>query len=145
MENQSTDLRPLPIYPWPLNEVDYGAVRLAKARLGVEWKVLPRPAIAGSPGRILALREPPPFLCDYALVNDPQNGNSMLAALEVALGLKDDERMNTVLDTLKSIFGEGVREIPAEELAAEEETGPPMPDFGKAFDLNDQKKGPVFR
>src|SRR4051812_4552606 len=91
------------------------AVRQAKAALSVNYRVAPSPAAPGGPTRVLALREAPPWLCDYALVSDPNNAESMVAALEWVLGDGDDDRATLIIDQLRAQFGD-VTEIEGRSL-----------------------------
>lgn len=102
----------IPIAIWPNKPVgkDLEMLKEAKASIKTDIKMIPVDAVPGSPGRILALRESPPFLCDHALVRNPSI-ESLTAALSYCLGLNDDPRATTVLKVLKEVFGEGTREI----------------------------------
>ena len=102
----------MPIAVWPNKPVlhDMEMLKKAKANIKTDIKMIPVDAVPGSPGRILALRESPPFLCDHALVRNP-TVESLTAALSYCLGLNDDPRATTVLKVLKEAFGEETREI----------------------------------
>lgn len=76
----------------------------------MDFLVTPVKAVPGSPGRILAIGEKPPFVCDYALVAKP-TVESIKNALEWVLGDHDDPRARTVVQVLEEIFGNGVKEI----------------------------------
>jgi len=104
------DLRPLPVYPRKPQGQDLQLLKEAKALLQTSLLIQPVDAVPGSPGRILALRESPNFLCDHALVRNP-TVESVKAALEYCLGLNDDPRATTVLKMLKETFGEETTEI----------------------------------
>jgi hypothetical protein len=105
-----TDLLPLPVYPRKPQGNDLQLLKQAKANLKSSILIQPVDAVPGSPGRILALRETPSFLCDHALVRNP-TVESVQAALEYCLGLNDDPRGTTVLKMLKETFGEETTEI----------------------------------
>lgn len=105
-----TNIVPLPIYPSKPTESDLAILKAAKGMVATTVLIKPVRAVPGSPGRIIALRERPEWLCDYAYIPDP-NPHSMKAALEWALGLTEDPRGITVIRTLKEIFGTGVREV----------------------------------
>lgn len=98
---------------------DMERIRAAKAALALSFVVQPVPAVPGGPVRVLALRERPNFLCDHALVADPMNPDAMLAALRWVL---DDSfvdprattRDEMMLPWLRSVLGEGVRELEPE-------------------------------
>jgi hypothetical protein len=91
---------------------DLELFKKAKGQMGIDYLVQPVRGVHGSPGRIIALREEPNWICDYAFVKAP-NLESIKAAMTWALGEGDDPRATTVLKTLKDIFGKGVREIAA--------------------------------
>ena len=104
------NVKPLPVYPRTPNEKDMQLLRDAKKALKSETLIIPTDAVPGSPGRILALREPPPWLCDYALVKEP-NVQSLTAALDWIINNKEDRRGVTIVRKLQEIFGPGVKEI----------------------------------
>lgn len=106
----SDALLPLPIFPYPVSKEDMDAIKAAKAAMGVDFKVLPRPAVPGSPGRVLALREKPHWFTPYAPVGHPERAESMIAALEWVLLNTDDPRGVTDLQWLSELMP-GVREI----------------------------------
>jgi hypothetical protein len=104
------DLRPLPVYPRKPTASDLEMLKQAKANLNTSLLIQPVDAVPGSPGRVLALRESPNFLCDHALVRNP-TVSSVQAALAYCLGLTEDTRGTTVLKMLKETFGEETTEI----------------------------------
>lgn len=104
------DLMPLAVYPRKPQGQDLQLLKEAKANLQTSLLIQPVDAVPGSPGRILALRESPNFLCDHALVRNP-TVESVQAALAYCLGLNDDPRATTVLKMLKETFGQEVTEI----------------------------------
>lgn len=109
-----SDIIPLQIYPWPVDEVRMNLIKQAKATLNLELKVLPTQAVPGLHARVLALGKLPPWLCDAALVRDPSNVDSVQAALEWVLTAPEgDERGFMVKDYMHSIFGEPVLELSA--------------------------------
>jgi hypothetical protein len=85
-------------------------LKQAKASLKSTILIQPVDAVPGSPGRILALREPLPWLADHALVKNPTL-ESITAALSYCMGLNDDPRATTVIKVLRETFGEETREI----------------------------------
>jgi len=105
-----TNVVPLPIYPSKPTGDDLRLLRGAKEQVVTDTLVKPVNAVPGSPGRIIALREKPEWICEYAYIPNP-NPASMKAALEWALGLTEDARGVTVIKTLREIFGPGVREV----------------------------------
>jgi hypothetical protein len=108
--HSTTDPLILAVYPSKPAGADLEAFRAAKASMGIERLIQPVRAVQGSPFRIIALRERPEFICDYALVKNPTPA-SIRAAMEWALSESSDSRATTVLDMLKEIFGEGIREL----------------------------------
>lgn len=109
MASPST-IRPLPVYPSAPTGADLSLFREAKDKLGLDYLIQPVDAVVRSPGRIIALRERPNFICDHAFVPNP-NPESISAALEWALGDSEDQRATSVLDMLRDIFGRGVQEV----------------------------------
>ena len=109
-----TNIVPLPIYPSKPTGDDLAILKAAKELVVTETLIKPVRAVPGSPGRVIALREKPGWLCDYAYIPNP-NPDSMKAALEWALGLTEDARGITVIRTLREIFGPGVRELTIDE------------------------------
>lgn len=108
------DLIPLPVYPRKPRGKDLEMLKEAKSFLNVKFLIQPVDAVPGSPGRVLALRESPNFLCDHALVRNP-TVSSVQAALAYCLGLTDDTRGTTVLKMLKETFGEETRELDTDD------------------------------
>lgn len=104
------EIKPLPIYPSTPTGADLTLLKEAKERLDTPFLVSPVKAVPGSPGRVIALRQRPDFLCDYAYIPDP-NPTSVLEALKWALGTHDDPRGVTVVHMLKEIFGDGTFEL----------------------------------
>jgi len=102
--------RILPIYPSKPTGADLEAFRSAKGKLSLDYMIQPVRAVSGSPFRIIAIKEHPDFLCDYAFVPEP-SVESITNAMRWALGDEDDPRATTVLKSLKKIFGDGVKEI----------------------------------
>lgn len=105
---------PLPIYPSVPSGDILAALKVAKAQIPDAPTVQPVRAVPGSPGRILAIGSPPPFLCDYALVGEP-TPERLQIALEWVLGLREDSRGMTVLKKLQQIFGPETVEVFDEE------------------------------
>ena len=100
----------LPIWPAPPTGAGLTALKTAKQQIPNAPLVTPVRAVPGSPGRILALGERPPFLCDYALVAEP-TPERIKPTLEWVLGLREDERGMTVLKKLQQLFGPETKEI----------------------------------
>ena len=105
-------ITPLPVYPNKPAGGDLELIRQAKANIQTDLLIQPVKAVPGSPGRILALRQRPNFICDYAFVQNVTL-ESVTAALEYCLELNDDPRATTVVMMLKEVFGEGLKEIEA--------------------------------
>ena len=103
-------MRPLPIYPHKPVGGDLTLLKQAKAEIDTDILVQPVDAVPGSPGRVLALREKPTWICDHAYVANPTK-ESIKAALEWVLELREDPRGATVIKTLKEIFGPETKEI----------------------------------
>jgi hypothetical protein len=105
-----TNVLPLPVYPAKPTGDDLAMLKEAKAKLGTKIMIQPVRAVQGSPGRVIALREKPHWICDYAYIPNP-NPESMKQALAWALGITEDSRAITVVRTLKEIFGLETREL----------------------------------
>lgn len=110
------------LYIWHAEgPADLAPIRAAKVELAVDFTARPVAVSTLYPGpasaRILAVGSRPPFLCDYALVSERTGPQGWKAAVAWALELIEDERSTTVLDTLRSIFGAGVRELDVQEVA----------------------------
>jgi hypothetical protein len=110
----TTDARLLPIYPSVPAGADLELFRNAKAQLGIDYLIKPVRAVNGSPFRVIALRERPDFLCDYAFIPKP-NIDSVRNAMEWALGEREDPRAVTIVGMLKEIFQGEVKEIAVPE------------------------------
>lgn len=106
----SKEVRILPIYPSLPTGDDLELFRSAKGELSLDYQIQPVRGVYGSPSRIIALKERPDFICDHALVQNP-TVESIKAAMEWALGDKEDSRATTMQKMLEKIFGEGVREV----------------------------------
>ncbi|ACY35937.1 hypothetical protein CMP1-41 [Clavibacter phage CMP1] len=113
------DGKRLPIY-WATDDHDLSRIKAAKLALAIPYTVYPSAASASTDGRILAVGGHPPFLCDYALVSPSSGPEGVQAALSWVLGDHEDPRATLLIDTLRHVFGPAVRELTAEELAAEE-------------------------
>lgn len=94
-------------------------IKVVKQSLDLDFKVYPRHATSSEHyDRILAVGSKPPFLCDYALIGPRSDSPGLAAALAWTLGLTEDDRATTILDTLNARWP-GTREISDEELASE--------------------------
>lgn len=125
------------IYPWPVTGDDLSLLKAAKASLDLDFLVVPQRATVGSSGRVLALREVPPFICDHALVRDPASPDALKAGLEWAVTKNVDKRATLVVDMLSSAFGAPVRELTPEDMALER--------ISTTLKLDDAGRVPVFR
>jgi hypothetical protein len=97
--------------------IDYARIKAAKEMLELDVLVHPHLIEAAEhEGRILAVGGRPPWLCDYFLISNGSTMDVVADALGWALDLLEDERAQTVADTLSSIFGSPCREISPQEL-----------------------------
>lgn len=89
---------------------DMALIKRAKASLGVDWTILPRPAQTGD-WNVLAFGGKPPWVCKYAY--SPSWTEEKLAAALMALcGGKEDSRVVSMARSLELMFDKkGVREI----------------------------------
>lgn len=100
-------VQPLPFYPWSAWDKHKTIIIQAKQATGITDQVLPREAQPGDM-RVVCV-EPPPFLCDYALI---KSGNvaGFTEALLWFFGIKEDGRVVTVQQMLSRIMGGQVLE-----------------------------------
>lgn len=94
-----------------------------QAAADVSWisePLRPRQATPGGQERVLACGAPPPFVCSFVLVSVATPQHELAEALEWAVGYADDPTATTEADMLSVICGGVVREMDAEELAAEQ-------------------------
>lgn len=100
-----TETVPLYLHPFPSPILP--ALRELKGSMGLSFLLKPTAAYAGAGSRILAT-EPPPFICDHALVS----GMDLKDALLWVLGtVEDDPRATTMARQLSAIMGGEVREV----------------------------------
>jgi len=104
------EIKPLPIYPSTPTGADLAMFKEAKESLSLPFLIKPVRAVPGSPGRIIALRERPNFICDHAFIPEP-NPKSILEALKWATGENHDPRAVSVAQMLSEIFKSEVTEI----------------------------------
>lgn len=83
---------------------------MAKSMLDTDILVKPVKALPRSPGRVLALREKPDFVCEFALISDTRP-EQLKPALEWVLGLNTEYDGHGMITMLQEIFGESVQEI----------------------------------
>lgn len=99
-----SEIVPLQIHPWPTPHMEI--VKAAKVSLDTDVKVLPTPAAPGLHGRVLALGELPPWVCDAALVREPELLDSVQKALEWLLAAPEgDTRGFMVADYMEAWLG----------------------------------------
>lgn len=136
------DIRPLAVYPFPVSDYDRACIRTAKLSLDLPFLVTIVEAVPGSPTRVLALRERPPFLVDHALVKDPNSAPMMMPAMRWALDPENfDLRATYLIEQLNVVFP-GIHEISDDgrrELSEMVDTTPRFVDEGrpKRHDPND--------
>ena len=112
-----SDVVPLAIYP-PGAWLEHGdMIKEAKGQLQTTVKLVPCEAVPGS-SRVLAFREPPPFICEYALVRVP-SVDSLRAALSAYMGLTRDPRWATFETWFREACGMEVTEREPEVIQAE--------------------------
>lgn len=83
----STSPMVLPVYPWPMSDERLELVKQAKAALELPYKIMPAPAVPGSPGRVLCFGRPAPFYTESVVVgaDNVDKLDSVKAALEFTL------------------------------------------------------------
>lgn len=104
------EIRPIAIYPSAPTGADLTALKKAKALIDTDILIKPVRAVPGSPGPLLALREKPEFVCDYALVEEV-TPEQIKPALEWVLGLNNNYRGYSAIVMLREVFGPDVEEI----------------------------------
>lgn len=106
-----SEVRDIPVHPFPLSDEAYWALRKAKQELKVDWKIRPVQPVDSSWARILAIGEKPMMVRDYLLV-DPKNIEQLKAGILWATDhWMEHPAAHTVPDILNSIFKGKVREI----------------------------------
>ena len=134
MEHLSKDvIKPLYMWPWPVDPEDMRRLRAAKAKLDTPFKVVPTETKPGVRGRVLALGTQPVPLCNegFALVRNTSNEAALLAGLEWAITHKVDDRATTLLQVLEGIIP-GIKEVDRKVLA--------MENISKKLNLEDDYK-----
>lgn len=94
--------KPLPFYPWSEWGKHKALVVQAKQATGVTEQVLPREAKPGDMNVVCV--EPPPFICNYALIKSGSVAG-FTEALLWFFGVKKDKRVVTVQQMLSRIMG----------------------------------------
>lgn len=59
---------PLPIWPHDMSDERMEMLKRAKSEVAVDYQVMPVPAVPGSPGRVLAFGEVPPFFSEVVFI-----------------------------------------------------------------------------
>lgn len=95
-------VKPLPFYPWSEWDKHKALIVQAKQATGVTEQVMPQEAQPGDM-RVVCV-EPPPFLCDYALIKSG-SVTGFTQALLWFFGVKEDKRVVTVAQILSRIMG----------------------------------------
>jgi hypothetical protein len=98
----------LNFYPWSDWNVYRETIVSAKQATGYPHKVTPKQAEPGDDKVICT--EPPPFLCDYALVKSG-SVEGFTNALLWYFGLREDNRIVTMDKMLSRIMGAEVKEV----------------------------------
>lgn len=112
-------------------EIEWAPIKAAKAKLELPFMVHPRrvqlesftDGIQVTPDRhdrVLAIGGTPPFVCDFALIHPHSEEAGIIAALTWVLSDAVDPRATTMADMFSRIVKGPVREIPLEELEAED-------------------------
>lgn len=115
MTEQNEPLRPLPIlWGQEPTDADWAAVRAAKAATGYKGLVVPRQAVYGSPGVILAVGELPSWLCRFVYVDNTNDAEKLTEALNVVLNDPEDPSVGTEADLLSRWMGVEVKEVEEE-------------------------------
>ena len=99
----------LNFYPWNKWNDYRDLIVQAKQATGYPHKVTPKQAEPGC-GKVICT-EPPPFLCDYALIKSG-SVEGFTHALLWYFGLREDSRIITMDKMLSKIMGGEVKEIP---------------------------------
>lgn len=118
-------MRPLPILTpggRDLSPAELGVLKAAKGASGYEDLVLPRRAVQGSPGPILAVGVEPDWITDYALVPDLTDVGRVTAALTAILVEPDDPRLGQPEDLLSKWLDCDVTYVGEEEYAEPKQT-----------------------
>lgn len=116
--------KPLPIWcaDGQLDAADLARLREAKESLWLDYTVKPCEATEGSiEERVLAWGTTPTFLCEYALVDPAGPDSEIEAALAWVLDEAPACRTAVTIDHfLSALLSASVREVPADELEAEQ-------------------------
>lgn len=105
-------LRPLPILTASGALPDgfaLEALKAAKLATGYQGMVIPRKAVPGSPGPILAVGVEPDWLVKFAYLPDLSSVDRITAALTAVLMEPEDPRLGDEVDLLSRWFGAPVK------------------------------------
>lgn len=112
--------RPLPIWSEDPAAVDMARLRRLKDALWLDYRVVPQEAVGSIDTRCLAWGSHPPFLAPHVLVDPQASDDELLVGLAWVLGEGESPVAEDLPTILSALMGPGVREVPAEELAAEQ-------------------------
>lgn len=104
------EIIPVAFYPNKPTGTLLEATKTAKAQIDTDKLIKPVRAVPGSPGRIIAIGETPPFICEHMVV-PAGDTNKLREALEWALFLRDADTGDHAITILREVFGEKVKEI----------------------------------
>lgn len=104
---------PLPIFPPDPTSERLDLIREANAQIDTDVKIMPRPAVPGSPGRVLAFGEVPDFFSETVLIRpeNVDNPDSVCAALEFWLTGDAEPASISHEQWLSAVMGCGVKLI----------------------------------
>ena len=110
--SQPVGIKPLQIWQeHGLTAEDVQRIKQAKQSLGLPYTVQLARAVPEGESRVLALETPPPFICDYFMVESTLDAN-LRDAVEWVLGERgDDFRIVTMTEMLEETLGGPVMEV----------------------------------
>lgn len=111
----------LNFYPWNKWNDSRETIIQAKKATGYPYQITPKEAKVGDVKVICT--EPPPFICDYALVKS-ESLEGFTNALLWYLDLREDKRVITMDKMLSKIMGGEVKEIPDGRDTSQREVNP---------------------
>jgi hypothetical protein len=105
------DVRPLPIFG-AISDADLANIRQAKLEINPPYLLKIVEAFPDSPGRVLALRQRPPYNCEHDLVAKDEGYERLRLALYWVLHPEfDHPGAHLVTDPLYAVFGPNLKEI----------------------------------
>lgn len=107
-----SELRPLPI--WQDNVLsmeDVERIKAAKRALELPYMVQLAHAASEGESRVLAIGTPPPFACDYFLIESTLDSNLQDAVAWTLGEAEDDFRIVTMVEMLSEWLGDEVTEV----------------------------------